>query len=75
MKKNELRGEILCKITKEESASFERLTHTRRGIRSLILDVTLVERDLWDALREKYKLKKEPRMVIDSDDNVVRKLF
>ena len=69
------RGEILCKITKEESSSFNRIGDTRRGIMNLLHILTLTEDDLWKALKEKYKLKEELRMVIDSKGNVVRKLF
>ena len=76
MKKEEpKRGKILCKITREEVNSFKRLGDTRRGVMTIITHLTTAEDDLWKALREKYNLKDHPRIVIDSEKNVVRKLF
>lgn len=74
-KEKQKRGEILCRVTREESNSFDRIGNTRRGIMSLIHNLTLTEDDLWRGLREKYKLKKDIRMVIDTDGNVIRKIF
>ena len=74
-KLKEKRGKILCKITKEEVHSFKQLSNTRRGVMAIINNLTTTEDDLWKALREKYNLKDQPRMVVDSEKNVVRKLF
>jgi len=69
------RGEILAQITREEAIAFDRISHGKNALMDLLTDLNATSKDLWDALRKKYKLEDQVHMVIDKKGNVIRKIF
>lgn len=69
------RGEILCRITKEESRAFRRIATSKRTLMELLTELSEAQDALWDCLRKKYKLEDEKYMIIDGKGFVIRKVF